>query len=388
MLSDFFFAATLVGVAIQVLGLGCLLVFYFQKPRPLWIPEGQRLPSVTILKSCHSAADNEAVNFDTFFRQDYPGKLQLLFVVSTENAPIVPIVRDYLARYPAADAQLVISKTRKAHWKKIDALYDGHQVSRHDIIIWSDSDAIVRPDYVSQMVSSLLEPGVSVVTVPQIDTGVNSFGSAFKVLGNSADLATYVMIAWAFSKRLKFGWGHSMAFRKAELDSFGPGAWDIINRFLADDQALPYVFVQHGKQVVFRNIDCPVQYSNKTLQETISQKRRWVWTQRIAVGNRWLYLLALLVYPQLTATAAVFLSGFEGWAMQLWGAVAVFRILVSLIHESLFLGSLQTTLRYFWTIALWDISQAFFILDGFLRNTIEFDGNEFRVVQRYFVERI
>lgn len=389
-LSGWLLAIIAVSSALQLLGVGCLIRFYFRKPpKRDWstVPRDQ-LPGVTIIKPCYRAQDGEEYSFVSFFEQDYPGPIQLLFAVSNETDPIVPLVKTFLARYPHVDAQLIVSRTRNAFWKKVDALYDAHHVAKHDLLIWSDSDVIVERDYVSKMVACMSEPGVSVVTTPQYDTGANNLASGFKVLGNNCDLATYVMIFDSFYRDKRVGWGHSMSFRKSEFDSFGEKGWNLMNRFLADDQALPFLFIEHGKKVVFRNIYCPVQYAGKTFANVITQKRRFVWCQRIAIPNRAIYSFALLAYPQIPALALLFVTGFSSLGLAVFGAVAAMRIGISFLFEALFIRSVRMSLRYFWTILLWDLMQIYFILDGLVQTTIRFDGKTYRVVNRYFLEQV
>ena len=195
-------------ILFQLSGLCCTIWFYFQKPSPL-NKKRSSFPGVTIIKPCHHHQDKEEENFDHFFNQDYEKEfrapLELIFVVSTDKAPIIPIIQSYLSKYPRADAKLIISKTRNACWKKVDALYDGHQIAKHDYVIWSDSDTIVQKNYVSQIVSSLEEDGVSVVTTPQYDTHANNFASAFKTLGNNCDVATFLMrVDSAYTPEFRF----------------------------------------------------------------------------------------------------------------------------------------------------------------------------------------
>src|SRR5205823_6026505 len=93
---------TLVGILIQLVGLALCLWFYFTRkpPKTLSAP----YPGVTLVKPCFKAEDNEQENFASHFRQDYPGAIEILFVVSRETDPVVPIVRDYIAKNPKVDA--------------------------------------------------------------------------------------------------------------------------------------------------------------------------------------------------------------------------------------------------------------------------------------------
>lgn len=370
-----------VGTVIHILGLISTIQFAFTRAPKL--NTSGKLPGVTILKPCREAKDNEEENFDGFFNQNYPGNVELLFIVADMSHPVVPIIQKYIQKYPNRDARLLISTSKNACSPKINSLYDGHHVAKHEIIIWSDSDVIVRPEYVSEMVASLQQPGCDLVTTPQYDTRANTFGSAFKVLANNCDLAVFVMAYRMLNRRKKIAWGHSAGFWKADFDSFGEKAWSFLNRYFADDLGLPILYDQHGKKVVFQNIYCPVETSNKTVAQMVEQKRRWVVCQRAVVGNKLVYLLGMFSYPQIPALFLVLLSLFNPLACGIFVAVAVMRIAISAIFEKLYLNSLRMSIRYFWTIVLWDISQIYFFWYGFSTQIITFRGQKYKILANH-----
>jgi ceramide glucosyltransferase len=372
------------GLCIELLGVISTLLFRFQKIPSLSRKKGY--PSVSIIKPCCNDTDNEAENFDRFFKQDYPGNWEIIFVVGSEKDPVLPVIRTYLNRYPKVDAKLVLSKTREAIWNKVNSLYDGQTQAKGEIVIWSDSDVIVNPNYVSQMVACLQEPGVSLVTTPQYDTRANTFGSAYKVLANNCDVATFVMTYALLSRRKYAAWGHSSGFKKAEFDGFGKVSWDLLNRHVADDLALPMLFNMHDKKVVFRNIYCPVECSSKTAAQIIDQKLRWVVCQKLFLKNRYLYLSGILFYPQIPSLFLMFATGFAPWTIGLFFGVALSRIFIATVFEALFLNSIRMSLKYFWTIILWDLSQLYFFWHGFLTDEIVFSGKKYRIFDGCFLK--
>jgi cellulose synthase/poly-beta-1,6-N-acetylglucosamine synthase-like glycosyltransferase len=383
------------GLIIHLLGAACFIRFFFKgKPSQTLrktLTQGEKtekLPGVTIIKTCYKTQDNEEENFNILFQQDYSGPLQILFVISEETDSIAPLITTYLKRYPKADAKIVLSKTRKAFWKKIDALYDAHQEVQQDFIIWSDSDVILKENYVTEMVKNLQEPGVSVVTTPQFDIRANNFASALKVIGNNTDVAIFTMLLDTFTTQKRVGFGQSLGFKKAEFDSFGEEAWKIMNTFLADDQALPYLFFKNGKNVVFRNIFCPVEFSNKSLSDVINQKIRWLLPQKIGVGNRYLYLLGMFFYPTVSSFFLLWVTGFSQNAGLLFLLSFLVRASISFLSEYFILGSIYTSLKYFWIILVWDLMQIYFFIYGFFKNSISFHQREFKVVNKYFLQEI
>ena len=295
------------GLTIGLIGLFFLFRFHAQK-RPL-LRQDRLYPKVSILKCCRGAQDNEAENFRVFFQQDYPGPWELVFIVDEDCDPICPIIHNLQAEFPHVRCQRVIPPPRPPNFvPKVHALRAGHEASFGDIIIWSDSDVIVKTTYLSEMVASLEEPGVSLVTSPQFDARANNFGSAYKVLGNNADVITFVMSYDGLVRPKKVALGHSLGFWKKEFESLHPQPWAFLGRFFADDLGLPKLFIQKNKKIVFRNIYCPVETSDKTLGEMIRQKKRWVLCQRYVVGNRWIYLSGMLFYPQIAALLLVLLT--------------------------------------------------------------------------------
>src|SRR5690242_7164460 len=85
------------GIAIQIIGL--IFLIRFKSVRIPELKSSIKLPGVSIIKTCYKLEDNEEEHFDIFFRQDYLGSLQLIFVVSDDLDPVVPLVRKYLAKY-------------------------------------------------------------------------------------------------------------------------------------------------------------------------------------------------------------------------------------------------------------------------------------------------
>lgn len=373
------------GIVIQLVGVLGLMVFKF-RPLPQ-LRADKPLPGVTVIKPCFSNLDNEEQNFDAFFNQTYAGKLQLLFVVSQETDPIIPVVKKFLARYPGHDAKLIVSSTRKAYWLKVDAMFDAHKFVKHELVIWSDSDAIVKPDYVTQMAACLQEPGISMVTTPQYDLRVNNFPTALKVLGNNCDVAVYAMIFNLFARKKNVGWGHSLGFNRADFQEIENEIWETLSSSFGDDILLPTLFNKHGKKVVFRNVYCPVQYSNKTLRQMLTQQERFALCQKAFLGKT-VILLGFLLYPQIPATFLLLWAPSHPFVWNLFFGVMAIRIAISFIFEGLIIGSVRMSLKYFWTIPIWDVMHLYFGLFSLTHNEVQYHGKVFRFSDRFLLKEL
>jgi ceramide glucosyltransferase len=372
-LSAFWVAA----LVVDYLGLVGMLLFRFV-PLPK-LKSHRPLPGVSIIKPCFANHDNEAENLDHFFQQDYPGPLEILFAISSESDPIVPVLREYLAKYPGKDARIVVSTSNDAFWNKINSVRDAQEQAKHEVIIWSDSDVVVRSNYVREMVACLQEEGVSVVTTPQYDFRVDNFPTALKVLGNNCDDATFMMTYNLLVPKKRVALGQSIGFWAHEFNSFKSEAWKVLNCALADDLALPHLYADRGMKVVFRNIYCPVQYSGKSLSAVIEQKRRWVMCQKYSVGNPLLYLTGCLFYPEVPAFFLIIFTGASDQSLWMFLFAVATRIGITGLFEFLFLGSIKMWIRWFWTVPLWDLLQIGFFIDGFFRSQIVLGGRAFKV---------
>jgi len=388
------------GVAVQVFGLVLFLIWLQDRPGPLkkgilgplprngTLPASlpDRYPGVTIIKPCHSLSDNEEVLFHDYFKQDYPGPVQLVFVVSFEDAPIVPLIRQLLAQYPQVDAQLLVSKTRRAYFPKTDALYDAHFAAKHEVVIWSDSDSIVQANYLTEMVGALQEPGAAMVTTPAMDDGSNNVWSALKTLANNADCATLVMYYTIFNRRKCTGFGLSIGFWKSDVDSI-PGFWPQLFRYIGDDIGAPHQFYLHGKKVAYKHIRVPSHFANKSLRTVVMQKVRWLAPQVAAVGNRWVFFFTgFFAYPVIGATTYLLLSGFDANGIQVFGAAVGTRIFAAATTELLYLRRFRMTPRYFWTVPLWDLMQVGFFFVSLFSKHLSFGKKKYLIVDRWFLQ--
>lgn len=375
-------------IGFQFAGLVCLGIFARQgrglRRKAAAAGCSKPWPGVTILRPCHLADDNEAENFEGFYIQDYPGPIEILYVVRDSSVPCAPIIREILQRHSGAAHKMIETTSRQAIWRKVDSLRDGARAATHDIVIWTDSDLVVGPSYVREVVTALEEPGVSVVTVPQCDFRVDGFWTACRTLGNNADVGALVSIPAALASHQKAAWGQTIAYRRSEFDELGGETlWQEMSGMLADDQALAHFFARAGKRIVWRAIWGPVEFSRKTFRQVLAQKQRWTHVQVAALGSRLGFAAGLLVLnPILMALVA---WGIGGGAGPLLAALAL-RLALGAVFEVLILRQFRMWPRWAWAIPLYDLGQVYFAVYGLLKQTIEFNGQAYRVVRRFYLE--
>src|ERR1700678_586765 len=158
---------SIVCIAVSVFGSLCALV-------AIWAARGfiQRgppatpttWPDVSILKPLYGAEAQLSENIETYFHQDYPGKIQFVFGVQDPNDSAIPVVRSLIARYPELDIQLVVNAAMHGSNRKVSNLINMTHVARYSVIVAADSDVAVGPNYLSTLAATLTRPRVGAVT--------------------------------------------------------------------------------------------------------------------------------------------------------------------------------------------------------------------------------
>ncbi|MFD0936480.1 bacteriohopanetetrol glucosamine biosynthesis glycosyltransferase HpnI [Methylobacterium trifolii] len=142
-------------------------------------------PSVTILKPLCGQEPNLYENLETFCRQVYAGKVQIVFGVQSAVDPAIAVVRRLEQAYPALRLDLVLDSRQHGSNRKVSNLVNMSEAIAHDVVVLADSDMVVRPDYLERVVAELSQPGVTGVTclyhgVPA-DQGVHAQLSALAI---------------------------------------------------------------------------------------------------------------------------------------------------------------------------------------------------------------
>ncbi len=126
-------------------------------------PPGTSQP-ITLLKPLHGAEPALLANLTSFVTQTHNGPLQIICGVQDAADPAIAAVNALRAAHPDADIALIVDPTRHGANAKISNLTNMVAHARHDVLILSDSDMAVAPDYIARIIAALDAPGVAAVT--------------------------------------------------------------------------------------------------------------------------------------------------------------------------------------------------------------------------------
>ena len=214
-------------------------------------------PPVSLLKPLHGAEPHLAEHLAGFFEQDYP-QYEILFCARTLNDAGLKIARDAAARYPSIRARFLTSGEPPFANAKIASLDAMAAAAQHSILVVSDSDVRVTPQYLRAVIAPFAEKEVGLVTCPY--RGVPSpalpadkprsaaLWAQLEGAGMSIEMTSGVMVA-NMLEGMKFALGPTMAVRSACVQEMG--GFRVLGQYCADDFLLGNLVAAKGHRVVF-----------------------------------------------------------------------------------------------------------------------------------------
>jgi ceramide glucosyltransferase len=303
-------------IAISVLGSLCALVAIWAAGAFSRRPAAKATttwPDVSILKPLHGAEAQLSANIETYFHQDYPGKIQFVFGVQDPNDNAIPIVRSLIARYPELDIELVVNAATHGSNRKVSNLINMTRVARHSVIVAADSDVVVGPNYLSTLAATLTQPGVGAVTC--LYRGLPSSGFRSRLCAMAVHdhfLPTTILgLALGLARPCL---GATIALSRETLSRIG--GFETVANQLADDYAIGKAVREAGLNVVVSPMLVAHAFEESSFHEMVRHELRWART--IFTVNQAGYIGSGLTDALPLALIGAALRGFDGL-----GAVAI-----------------------------------------------------------------
>jgi ceramide glucosyltransferase len=246
--------------------------------------------------------------------------MQLVCGVQSAADPAIAIVERLRARFPAVDMDLVIDPTPHGENRKIANLINMLPFARHDVLVVSDSDMHVAPDYLVRVAEALAEPGTGLVTsiytgLPGRDRLSAQLGAAYinQIFAGGALVGRYLGRQDCL--------GATMALHRETLGRIGGFA--ALSPYVADDGILGRLVRELGLTVGLAATVPATTVADIGLKALFRHELRWART--IRAMEPYLFVLSLLQYPTFWAMLAVALAGGQGWALAFLAAVLAVR---------------------------------------------------------------
>lgn len=327
-------------------------------------------PQVSLLKPVHGTDFGSAENFASFCMQNYPS-YEILFAANEETDPALQIVRALIADYPERKIRILTGAPFLGENRKVNNLALMAREASHEILVITDGDVRVGPDYLRNVVAPFADSKTGAVT--SLYRGVvqpNAFAD-IEALGAATDFAAGVLVAER-KEGLNFALGASIVTTKSWIQRIG--GLEPIAQLLADDYELGRRVAAAGGEVLLSREVVATMYPVQTLRAFWDHQLRWARTVRLCRpiayiglifthGLPWAVLAALLA--QTATTAAVCIG-----AYLLLRLAMAFAVGVGVLQD-------QTVRRRWWLIPLRDAVHFIVWLASFASNRVTWGDAQF-----------
>jgi len=219
---------------------------YGQRDRAAAEKAASILPPVSVLKPVHGAEVQLKKNLESFFRQDYP-KFEILFAADEADDAALPIIEELRAKYPNVSCRVLILGQPK--WPNAPNWCFHHltAAAAYDILVTSDSDVEVEPNYLREVVPPMLNPKVGALTCVFRGQSTGGFWSSLDAIGMSVEFTAGVLVSDLLDGT-HYGLGPTILVRK---DSIGKiGGYEACREYLSNDYVVGNFIYKAGYDVV------------------------------------------------------------------------------------------------------------------------------------------
>jgi ceramide glucosyltransferase len=278
---------------------------------------------LTVLKPIKGLEEQLEQNLRSFFEQQYPAPLQFVFASTEPNDPGIALARQVAADYPALRVRFVTSDAAFGLNPKVSNLAGGLRAAEHDLVLQTDANVRIRPDYLQAVVREFSSSGASLLGGLIAGSGERSLGA---VLDN-IQLTTFTTPGICLADELlgiPCVIGKSIVYRRSELDSLG--GLSLVKDVLAEDFVLGQTYAQAGKRVVLSRLVVDNVNVDASMTRFFARHSRWL-KMRVVVhlGGFVADLLSNATFFVLLAAA---LSGFEPELVGLSALVIAYKMRV------------------------------------------------------------
>jgi ceramide glucosyltransferase len=339
---------------------------FFRRP----LQEASHFPPVTVLKPLHGAETGLADNLESFFRQQYPAPVQILCGVQASDDGAIPIVRALMAQYPGADAELVAAARGNGTNPKIANLTNMMPRVRHGVIVLSDSDIAVAPDYLRMIVGALSAPGVGALTCCYVGKPLGGLWARFAAQAIDYHFLPGVVLGTALGLATPC-FGSTIALAREVLERIG--GIEAFRDRLADDYEIGFAVRRLGLAVALPPFVVTHACNESSLAEVFRHELRWARTIRSVdpIG----FAGSLVTHALPLGLIGAVLVGFSPVSLAVLAAILIARVLLKRTVDS----ALTRKPGGLWLFPLRDMLSFGVFVTAFFSAKVDWRGKGFRV---------
>jgi ceramide glucosyltransferase len=234
------------------------------------------LGPVSNLKPIRGLDPDAYENFASFCRQDYP-EYELVFCVDNDTDPALAVIQKLMRDFPERQIRVLYGSERNAPNDKVAKLARLVSEARYELVVISDSDVRVRPDYLRTVIAPLADPKVGAVTCFYVPAHETTLLHDLQSIGMVSDFYAGILVARQLDG-VKFALGPTIATSRARLAGFG-GYAALVNR-PADDLLVGRLIAEQGYEVKLLPYSVLTVPDYHSYRDLFHKRLRWIVVMR------------------------------------------------------------------------------------------------------------
>jgi ceramide glucosyltransferase len=360
---------SLAGFGVFALAVQAVATYRHRHRRPL-IPRGVR--GISILKPLCGLDDDLEKTLEHFATLPWPTSELLLGVKDTDDAAF-PLARRLAQRFPTR-VRVVVQRGSSAMNPKVNQLITLKKAARFDLLMVSDSNAIIDAAALDEVVAHFEDPTVGCVANPVSGRGHQSLGALLDNLHLATFLGPGQIVAKMFGR--DFIVGKSMTLRRDVLDAMG--GFVRFGDYAAEDFAIGVAVTRLGYRNVIARHPVWNVATHRSVRSFFDRYRRWAVLQRTGVTLP-AFLAQGLLNPWPLSTLA-WVAAPDTWSAKGCALVLAARTVIDVLTaRSMALTPLPPHVVP--AMLLKDVLLFLAWFEGLFRRTIWWRGNRLEVAQ-------
>jgi ceramide glucosyltransferase len=286
------------------------------------------LPPVSVLKPVHGDEPDLEENLASFFTQDYPA-YEILFCARHSDDAGLAAARRVAERFPQISTRILTCGEPPWPNARTFSLEIMRRSARYPILVASDSDVRVAPDYLASVVAPLEDPRVGMVTC--LYRGVTRHGlwAQLEAMGMSVEMTSGVLVA-EMLEGMHFALGPSMVMRQSTVEKIG--GYEQVAQYYADDFVLGNWTAKAGESVVLSTYIVEHHVLNAAFKKSMAHQQAWATSTRFSrPAGHFGEVLTYAVPFGLLALATLGLAGHPAWGLAILAFTVLDRVLLCLL---------------------------------------------------------
>jgi ceramide glucosyltransferase len=370
-----------VPLAYYLLSIYCI-VDYFRSMRKLPPRDDSFTPPASILKPVRGLDPGAYDNFASYCRLNYP-LYELIFATADPKDPAIPVIEKLQKDFPERQIRFVTGVERLGENNKVNNLCRLVKEAVYDLLVMTDSDVRVEPDYLHEVAAPFADHAVGAVTSFARSVGGGTLPADLSTLDMCTDSIPSALVARKLEGKVQFAFGWTMATTKRHLAEIG--GWEAMVNHHSDDFELGNRIARQGHRVEFMREPVSMVAPKETFKEFLGRELRWAIGLRNVRPAGYVGTIFTHGFPW-TALAAV-VAGAAGWtalATFYIGGYLILRLSAAWMAGGWGLGD-RAIAKKLWLVPLRDAIGAGVWVAGFFSDRIRWRGLEYRVKDRLLV---